>query len=118
MEMLLRDEKRLLRALVGTVFVLHGCACTHVYVRPGLKNVFLTAVSALFPSKCRSVYVVSAPACVASVHTPLPSSPGVCGGVICETRHCSRCSSPTSCLSSALAAAGQVKSGPCVSQVL
>lgn len=69
--MLLRDEEHLLRALMGTVCVLLGCACTHVNLRPVLKNVFLTAVSALFPSKCRNVCVVSALACVASVHTPL-----------------------------------------------
>lgn len=71
-EMLPWAEEHLLRALMGTVFVLHGCACTHVNLRPVLKNVLLTAVSALFPSKCRGVYVVSAPACAASVHAPLP----------------------------------------------
>lgn len=119
-EMLLWDEERLLRALMGTVCVLHGCACTHVNLRPVLKNVFLTAASALFHSKCRSVYVVSAPACVASVPRPPPCSWSVC---VCvevsyEIRHGSCCSSTTPCLSSALAAAGQVKPGPRVSQVL
>lgn len=116
--MLLWDEVHLLRALMGTVFVLHGCACTHVNLRPVLKNVFLTAVSALFPSKCRSVYVVSAPACVASVHTPLPLLLECVEVSYARLDVAPAAPLPLPCLSSALAAAGQVKPGPCVSQVL